>query len=147
MSGAQHATTGPAERPTRAAQSQLHTAADLRRGEKHRNRSASAILDPRLPHFPATRNTEWTALLAAGERGERAGKPSSCPRPGAGAVALRVAISARTFGRRSERSAPGFMSTHSQQFARTGRRGSRSGAGERPFGRLFGPSAADRSQN
>lgn len=44
VSGVQHAATGPAERPAHAAQSQLHTAADLRGGEKHRNRCTSACL-------------------------------------------------------------------------------------------------------
>lgn len=41
VSGVQHAAVGPAERPAHAAQSQLHTAADLRGEEKDKQMHVS----------------------------------------------------------------------------------------------------------
>lgn len=69
VSGVQHVATGPAERPTHAAQSQLHTAADLRGGEKHRNRCTSARLEVR----PARGSTEG-AHIAECQMQQNAGK-------------------------------------------------------------------------
>lgn len=73
-SGVQHAATGSAERPTHAAQSQLHTAADLRGEEKHRNRCTSARLEVLLPQFPACRNTEGVHTAECRMQQENAGK-------------------------------------------------------------------------
>lgn len=81
VSGVQHATTGPAERPAHAAQSQLHTAADLR-GE--RNTETDAHQPVGFP-LPARGNTKGTVACSRRTRGKNQNW----------AVALRVAISAR----------------------------------------------------
>lgn len=72
VSGVHHAAMGPAEWPTHAAQSQLHTAADLRGEEKHRNRCTSARLEVGSFPWPARTNTQGArahsgVLHAAGE--------------------------------------------------------------------------------
>lgn len=112
VSGVQHAATGPAEWPTHAAQSQLHTAADLRGEEKQKQMHVSPSRGWQFPAASAhkhTRGTHSAVPHAAGECSESSSTPLQRPHTGAGAVALRVATGARTFGSGSAWEAPSCM--------------------------------------
>lgn len=145
VSGVQHAATGPTERPTHAAQSQLHTAADLRGEEKHRNRCTSARLEVRLPLFPrpACRSTEGARTAECWVQRENAGKePKSLCSALTQALGLllcvwRLALAHLAAGPSAKRPTACRRIPNSSH---AGRRSSQSGVGEPPLGSLSGPS-------
>lgn len=144
MPGVQHVATGPAERPTHAAQSQLHTAADLRGG-----RETQKQMHVSPPGGPTR---------ARRHRGGTHGSVKRCRKTQGKNFFLFfkkkkkccctvVALADLAAGLRAKRPSDS-AETRSQQFTRRGRRrSSRAGVGEPPLGFLFGPAAADRSQN
>lgn len=112
MPGVQHVATGPAERPAHAAQSQLHTAADLR-GEKQKQMHISPSGGPSRARqqrghtsrsVKCSRKTQgknvFFFLLKKGF------VVLWCCCTGAAVVVLRVEIGARRFGSGSEGEAP-----------------------------------------